>query len=79
MLSLRLRIRVYPMSLQLGQPSIVQLVSEKKQKKKEKEEERGRCVPELVQWSPSHGASALRERWCRTLGGCLAFLKALAP
>ena len=50
-----------------------------KEKKEKEEERRGRCIPGLMRWSPSRGASALRERWCRTQGGCLAFLRALAP
>ena len=54
-------------------------VSKREEAEKKETEERGRCVPGLVQWSPSHGASALRERWCRTQGGCLAFLRALVP
>ena len=50
-----------------------------KEKKENEEKERGRCIRGLMQWSPSRGASALRERWCRTQGGLLAFSKALVP
>ena len=52
---------------------------EEKKRKSKRRRERERCIPGLMQWSPSRGASALRERWCRTQGGCLAFSRALAP